>query len=59
MSECKRIEEGYKKAMDEVQQNCQVSNEQYAAKVKALETQYTEKEEQMRLMKYKDKCWNT
>jgi len=42
--------------MDEVQQNCQVSNEQYAAKVKALETQYTEKEEQMRLMKYKDKC---
>ncbi|XP_012216958.1 putative leucine-rich repeat-containing protein DDB_G0290503 isoform X2 [Linepithema humile] len=56
LSECKRIEEGYKKAMDEVQQNCGVFNEQYAAKVKALETLYSEKEEQMRLMKYKDKC---
>lgn len=56
LGECERIKEGYEKAMVEVQQNCQVSNEQYSAKVTALESQYTEKEEQMRLMKYKDKC---
>lgn len=53
--ECKRIEEGYKKAIDEVQQNFLTHDEQYAAKVKKLEYQYAEKMEQMRL-KYKDKC---
>lgn len=53
--ECKRIEEGYKKAMNEVQQNFSAHNEKYAAKVKELEYQYTEKIEQMRL-EYKDKC---
>ncbi|GAB1862967.1 Centrosomal protein of 152 kDa [Camponotus japonicus] len=46
-SECKRIEEGYKKAMNEVQQNFSVYNEKYAAKVKELEHQYTEKIEQI------------
>lgn len=53
--ECKRIEEGYKKAIEEVQQNFLAHDEQYAARVKKLEYQYAEKMEQMRL-KYKDKC---
>ncbi|XP_011863695.1 PREDICTED: centrosomal protein of 152 kDa-like isoform X2 [Vollenhovia emeryi] len=53
--ECKRIEEGYKKAMEQVQQEFQTHDEQYAAKVKELQNQYAEKEEQMRL-KYKNKC---
>lgn len=40
--------------MNEVQQNFQAHDEQYAAKVKELEHQYTEKMEQMRLkLKYK------
>lgn len=55
LSECKRIEEGYKKAMEEVQQSFEVLNEKHAATVRALQNQYAEKEEQMRL-KYKDKC---
>lgn len=58
--ECKRIEEeGYKKAIEKVQQSLQQSllahDEQYAAKVKKIEPQNTGKMEQMRL-KYKDKC---
>ncbi|KMQ95622.1 centrosomal protein, partial [Lasius niger] len=64
--ECKRIEEGYKKAMNEVQQNVLACHEKYAAKVKELEYQHTEKVKeleyqhtekikQMRL-EYKDKC---
>ncbi|EZA57904.1 COP1-interactive protein 1 isoform X2 [Ooceraea biroi] len=56
LGECKRIEEGYKKAMNEVQENFQAHDEQHAAKVKELEQQYTEKMKQMRLtLKYKDK----
>jgi len=52
LRECKRIEEGYKKAIEEVQQN----DEQYAAKIKDLEYQHAEKMKQMRLtLKYKDK----
>lgn len=54
-SECKRIEEGYKKAMNVVQQNFSAYDDKFAAKVKKLENQYTEKREQMRLQ-YKDKC---
>ncbi|XP_072750863.1 uncharacterized protein [Anoplolepis gracilipes] len=53
--ECKRLEEGYKKAMNEVQQNFSAYNDKYAAKVKKLENQYTEKKEQIQLQ-YKDKC---
>lgn len=56
LNECKRITDGYDKVINEVQQKHQVLEKEYTAKVKALETQYTEKEEQMRLMKYKDKC---
>lgn len=37
-SECKRIQEGYKKALNEVQQNLSACNEKYAAKVKELES---------------------
>ncbi|EFN84425.1 myosin heavy chain, skeletal muscle isoform X2 [Harpegnathos saltator] len=48
-NECKRIEDGYKKAMYQVQQKCQAQEERYVAKVKELECQYTEKMEQMRL----------
>lgn len=52
--ECKRIEEGYKKAINETEQNLVAHNEQYAAKVQKLEYEYTERIEQLRL-KYKDK----
>ncbi|XP_011637731.1 centrosomal protein of 152 kDa-like isoform X1 [Pogonomyrmex barbatus] len=56
-NECKRIEEGYKKAIEEVQQNFLAHDEQYAAKVKKFENQHAGKMEQMRLtLKYKDKC---
>ncbi|XP_025987433.2 uncharacterized protein PFB0145c isoform X1 [Solenopsis invicta] len=55
--ECKRIEEGYKKAIQEAQQRCLAHDEQYATKAKKLEHQYAEQKEQMRLtLKYKDKC---
>lgn len=54
--ECKRIEDGYKKAMNQVQQNFQAQEERYVAKVKELEYQYKEKMEQMRLaLEYKNK----
>lgn len=57
MRECKRIEDGYKKVIKEVQQSCLAHDEQYAAKAKKLEDQHAEKMEQMRLtLKYKDKC---
>lgn len=51
--ECKRIEEGFKKAMNKVQQNFSTFNDKYDADVEELENQY--KKEQMRLQ-YKDKC---
>ncbi|XP_012527288.1 centrosomal protein of 152 kDa isoform X2 [Monomorium pharaonis] len=55
--ECKRIQEGYQKAIEEAQQNCLAHDEQYATKAKKLKHQYAEKEQQMRLtLKYKDKC---
>lgn len=55
--ECKRIEDGYKKAINQVQQNLQAQEERHVAKVKELEYQYTEKIEQMRLtLEYKNKC---
>lgn len=55
--ECKRIEDGYKKAINQVQQNFQAREERYVSKVKELEHQYTEKMEQMRLtLEYKNKC---
>ncbi|XP_032690124.1 putative leucine-rich repeat-containing protein DDB_G0290503 isoform X2 [Odontomachus brunneus] len=47
--ECKRIENGYKKAINQVQQNFQAREERYVSKVKELEHQYTERMEQMRL----------
>lgn len=57
MRECKRIEEGYKKVIEEVQQSCLAHDEQYAARAKKLEHQHAEKMEQMRLtLQYKDKC---
>lgn len=57
LSECKRIEEGYKKAMNQVQQNFQAQEKRLVAKVKKLEYQYAEKKEQMRLtLEYKNKC---
>lgn len=56
LSECERVREECKTAIDKVNQNWEVLKVQYVAKVKALETQYAEKEEQMRLMKYKEKC---
>ncbi|XP_050457860.1 repetitive organellar protein-like isoform X2 [Cataglyphis hispanica] len=37
-NECKRIQDGYKKALNEVQQNLSACNEKYAAKVKELES---------------------
>ncbi|XP_014479713.1 PREDICTED: centrosomal protein of 152 kDa-like isoform X2 [Dinoponera quadriceps] len=56
--ECKRIEDGYKKAMNQVQEDFQEQEERYASKVKELEYQYTNKVEQMRLTltEYKSKC---
>lgn len=57
LRECKRVEEGYKKAIKEVQQSCLAHDEQYVAKAKRLEHQHAEKKEQMGLtLKYKDKC---
>ncbi|XP_012260888.2 centrosomal protein of 152 kDa-like [Athalia rosae] len=61
LSECKRIEEGYKRAMNQVQQKVEVilstQEEQVATKMTELESQYEEQLEQMRLkMKYKNKC---
>ncbi|XP_076176249.1 uncharacterized protein LOC143151220 isoform X2 [Ptiloglossa arizonensis] len=61
LSECKRIEEGYKRAMNQVQQKLEAivstQEEQVATKLKELECQYTERIEQMRLtLKYKSKC---
>ncbi|XP_043261518.1 centrosomal protein of 152 kDa [Colletes gigas] len=61
LSECKRIEEGYKRAMNQVQQKLDAivstQEEQVATKLKELECQYTERIEQMRLtLKYKSKC---
>ncbi|XP_053974384.1 centrosomal protein of 152 kDa-like isoform X2 [Hylaeus volcanicus] len=61
LSECKRIEEGYKRAMNQVQQKLEAivstQEEQVATKLKELECQYTERMEQMRLtLKYKNKC---
>ncbi|XP_017880531.1 centrosomal protein of 152 kDa isoform X2 [Ceratina calcarata] len=61
LSECKRIEEGYKRAMNQVQQKLEAivstQEEQVASKLKELESQYTERIEQMRLtQKYKSKC---
>ncbi|OAD54502.1 hypothetical protein WN48_06691, partial [Eufriesea mexicana] len=58
LSECKRIEEGYKRAMNQVQQKLEAiistQEEQVATKLKELECQYTERIEQMRLtLKYK------
>ncbi|XP_076650675.1 uncharacterized protein LOC143357887 isoform X2 [Halictus rubicundus] len=61
LSECKRIEEGYKRAMNQVQQKLETivstQEEEVATKLKELECQYTERIEQMRLtLKYKSKC---
>ncbi|XP_076676804.1 uncharacterized protein LOC143373430 isoform X3 [Andrena cerasifolii] len=61
LSECKRIEEGYKRAMNQVQQKLDAivstQEEQVTTKLKELECQYTERIEQMRLtLKYKSKC---
>ncbi|KYN34657.1 hypothetical protein ALC56_11146 [Trachymyrmex septentrionalis] len=57
LRECKRIEEGYKKAIEEAQQSCLAHDEQYTTKAKKLEQQHVEKMEQMQLtLKYKDKC---
>ncbi|EGI66042.1 hypothetical protein G5I_05433 [Acromyrmex echinatior] len=57
LRECKRIEEGYKKAIEKAQQSCLVHDEQYTTKAKKLEQQHIEKMEQMQLtLKYKDKC---
>ncbi|CAK9826361.1 Centrosomal protein of 152 kDa [Anthophora retusa] len=61
LCECKRIEEGYKRAMNQVQQKLEAivstQEEQVATKLKELECQYTERIEQMRLtLKYKSKC---
>lgn len=43
--------------MNKVQQNFQAKQEEYAAKVKELDHQYTEKTEQMQLtLQYKNKC---
>ncbi|XP_015610581.1 centrosomal protein of 152 kDa [Cephus cinctus] len=61
LNECKRIEEGYKRAMNTVQQKVDAivstQEEQVATKLKELESQYEEQLEQMRLkMKYKTKC---
>lgn len=55
------MEEGYKRAMDQVQQKVDVmvgiQEEQVAAKINELASQYEERLEQMRLkMKYKNKC---
>ncbi|KYN16182.1 PREDICTED: protein MLP1-like [Trachymyrmex cornetzi] len=56
LRECKRIEEGYKKAIEEAQQSCLAHDEQYTTKAKKLEQQHVEKMEQMQLtLKYKDK----
>lgn len=61
LNECKRIKEGYKRAMNQVQQKVEVilstQEEQVATKMAELESQYEEQLEQMRLkMKYKNKC---
>ncbi|XP_018396585.1 PREDICTED: centrosomal protein of 152 kDa-like isoform X2 [Cyphomyrmex costatus] len=57
LRECKRIEEGYKKAIEEAQQSCLANDEQYTVKAKKLEQQHAQKMEQMQLtLKYKDKC---
>ena len=61
LSECKRIEEGYKRAMNQVQQKLEgiisTQEKHIATKLKEIECQYTEKIEQMRLtQKYKSKC---
>ncbi|XP_076749974.1 uncharacterized protein LOC143422886 isoform X2 [Xylocopa sonorina] len=61
LSECKRIEEGYKRAMNQVQQKLEAivstQEEQVATRLKEIECQYTERIEQMRLtLKYKSKC---
>ncbi|XP_076300857.1 uncharacterized protein LOC143219010 isoform X2 [Lasioglossum baleicum] len=58
LQEIKRIEEGYKRAMNQVQQKLDAivstQEEQVATKLKELECQYTERMEQMRLaLKYK------
>ncbi|XP_057317947.1 centrosomal protein of 152 kDa-like isoform X2 [Microplitis mediator] len=60
MGECKRIEDGYKKAINQVQQNVDeiVSTQelQMKEKLKELESQYEEKLRQTRhKIKYKDK----
>ncbi|XP_034951220.1 putative leucine-rich repeat-containing protein DDB_G0290503 [Chelonus insularis] len=60
MSECKRIEDGYKKAISQVQQNfdeiVSTQEKQMEEKLKELESQYEEKLQQLRRnMKYKDK----
>ncbi|KAG7206544.1 hypothetical protein KM043_003887 [Ampulex compressa] len=61
LGECRRIEEGYKRAMNQVQEKLETivsaQEEQVATKLKELERQYAERIEQMRLtLKYKSKC---
>ncbi|XP_046601870.1 centrosomal protein of 152 kDa-like isoform X1 [Neodiprion lecontei] len=61
LSECERIKEGYKRAMNQVQQKVDAivssQEKQVSTKMAELESQYEEQLEQMRLkMKYKNKC---
>lgn len=57
LSEGKRIEEGYKKAMNQLQQKLDAIVSTQEEKLKEIECQYTERIEQMRLtQKYKSKC---
>lgn len=59
--ECRRLDEGYNKAMKEVERKVEakvaLQEEQVALKVKELESQYEEEVEKLQLkMKYKYKC---
>ncbi|XP_071862935.1 uncharacterized protein isoform X1 [Bombus fervidus] len=57
LSEGKRIEEGYKKAMNQLQQKLDAIVSTQEEKLKEIECQYTERIEQMQLtQKYKSKC---
>lgn len=61
LSEYKRIEEGYKRAINQAQQKLDAImstyEEQVPTKLKEIECQYAERTEQMRLtLKYKSKC---
>lgn len=61
LSECKRVEEGYKKAMTQVQQKhdavISAYEKELTTKVKELECQYRERIEQMvNTPKYKNNC---